>query len=177
MPQRGRESSVSHKRPLVPPSTIPLASHWKQHSTQPSSGHVTLPSEEDSEGILTSDCAKVNHVFGGVKDGLSETRRGLVPEEEDSDGRQGEDIEQSPTGVMTKFYEMGGGGYRKGGAEDTGQGSKEDTILRAYYMHGFSESLGGHRRHQNPNLWNFSIRDSTLVTCSMKRTLRAFLKA
>ncbi|KAJ5804321.1 uncharacterized protein N7518_000624 [Penicillium psychrosexuale] len=65
----------------VPPSTIPLTSDWKQHSTQPSSGHVTLPSEEDSEGILTSDCAKVHHVFGEVKDGLSETRRGLAPEE------------------------------------------------------------------------------------------------
>lgn len=42
--------------------------------------------------FLTSDCAQVYHVFGEVKDGLSETRRGLVPEEEDSDGRQGEDI-------------------------------------------------------------------------------------
>ena len=42
-------------------------------------------------GVLASDCAQAYHVFAEVKDGLSETRRGLVPEGVDSDGRQGED--------------------------------------------------------------------------------------
>ncbi|OQD90283.1 hypothetical protein PENSOL_c059G01570 [Penicillium solitum] len=115
------------------------------------------PVKRNLRAFLTSDCAQAYHVFGEVKDGLSETRRGLVPEGEDSDGRQGEDIGQSPTGAIDLHP-------TRWEAEDN-PWYPRNTLPRDY-RHGFSESLGGHRRHQTPNFWTFFTRDSPLVTFS-----------
>ena len=117
-----------------------------------------------SQRVLTSDCAQAYHVFAEVKDALSETGRGLVPEEEASRRWVGVRIhrtvahrgydKEAPTGVAIVL---------------------RDGRRRIYtWTQGFFESLDGHRSHQHLNLWNSSTRDS--LVCPMKRTLRAFSK-